>query len=197
MRGSSSSASIRPTNMNDLPWMPKESIDFLQKFLDMKPNAEVFEWGGGGSTVFFQKRCKHVTTIESDEKWFNRLKSSLGHLPNVTLIFCPSDRTDGVDIYDEDACVSNSDLFNHHVFVSYASKILQHKDDSLDLVLVDGRARIGCAKKAIPKVSKGGIIMIDDTYRSYYAPAIKRLDGLGWKKTILRGSRTTVWMRLS
>ena len=51
----------------DLPWMSWKAIDFLQGYIT--PGLRVFEWGGGGSTIFFADRGCHVTTIESSEFW--------------------------------------------------------------------------------------------------------------------------------
>ena len=47
--------------------------------------------------------------------------------------------------------------------------ICDEPDASLDLVVVDGRARVECARRAMPKVKPGGLLLLDDTSRERYA----------------------------
>src|SRR5690349_2021493 len=59
--------SRRTALQRGLPWMSWRAIDFLQAHIT--PGLCVFEWGGGGSTVFFAEHGCHVTTVESSEVW--------------------------------------------------------------------------------------------------------------------------------
>ena len=51
-------------------------------------------------------------------------------------------------------------------------------DESFDLVIVDGYARPSCVLHAIPKIRRGGHLLLDDSDREYTRPAIPVLDGL-------------------
>ena len=50
----------------ELPWFLYGAIDFLQEFLQRE--MEVFEFGSGGSTLFFARRCARVESVEEDPR---------------------------------------------------------------------------------------------------------------------------------
>src|SRR5262245_30740131 len=54
-----------------LPWMSWQAIDYLE--IAIRPGMRVFEWGGGGSTIFFAEHGCHVTTVESSGVWKNMI----------------------------------------------------------------------------------------------------------------------------
>ena len=39
----------------EFPWLNFAAIEFINKFTDKKENLHVFEYGSGGSTIFFLK----------------------------------------------------------------------------------------------------------------------------------------------
>lgn len=55
-----------------LPWMTYDAIAFLEEITSEENN--VFEWGSGGSTIFFAARCKQVISVEHDKEWSKILK---------------------------------------------------------------------------------------------------------------------------
>lgn len=60
------------------PWYERSFLkDWLAK-QDVS-NWEVFEWGGGASTLWWAKNAKHVDTLETDEKWTKDVKTGLNH----------------------------------------------------------------------------------------------------------------------
>jgi hypothetical protein len=72
-------------------------------------------------------------------------------------------------------------------------------DASLDLVIVDGRARVACGLAAMAKVKPGGMLLLDDSDRPRYARLREALTG--WHGRDYRGFKpgggpvcqTTVW----
>ncbi|MDD2490497.1 MAG: hypothetical protein PHY26_04540, partial [Bacilli bacterium] len=68
----------------ELPWYSFEAIDFLAGHVDK--TSVVFEWGGGGSTLFWARRVKQVICVESSDAWAGRLESVLSDqkISNVT-----------------------------------------------------------------------------------------------------------------
>ncbi len=58
-----------------LPWITFEARSFIRTFLN--PSDTVFEYGSGGSTIFYSKMAKQVFSVEHDEDYFNRVKASL------------------------------------------------------------------------------------------------------------------------
>ena len=102
-----------------LPWLPFALIDHLAEVLADR-SAVVFEYGGGGSTLWFSERARSVITVEHDEQWVRVLTERLGETGNVQLAAIPGD--DGFD--------------------SYIRAIGGYPDDHFDVVVVDGRRRV-------------------------------------------------------
>jgi predicted O-methyltransferase YrrM len=53
-------------------------------------------------------------------------------------------------------------------FEKYAKTIQQFPTEYFDLVLVDGRARPSCIQQSLPYLKHGGLLVVDNTERSYY-----------------------------
>src|SRR3972149_5458066 len=49
------------------PWMTYPAVNWLQR--RVRPGMRVFEWGMGGSTMFFLNTGAHVTSVEHDAAW--------------------------------------------------------------------------------------------------------------------------------
>jgi predicted O-methyltransferase YrrM len=112
----------------------------------LQPHMKVFEWGGGGSSVWFSKRASKVVTIEHQHDWAEAL-IALGRL-NMVVLEIPA-------VYPD--------------FEAYAAGI--DNKGLFDLILIDGAdgydlgyvgSRIACAKRAIDHVKPGGVIVIDN-----------------------------------
>jgi SAM-dependent methyltransferase len=134
-----------------LPWFSYAAIDFLEEFL--QPQMTVCEYGSGGSTMFFARRTKSVFSIEDNPKWFELVRQRLHHdsLRNVTMELCPFDFKDPVG-------------FEHSAYLHAIP------DERFDVIIVDGseewiQVRPQCFKKAESRVKRGGIIVVDDSWR--------------------------------
>ncbi|MBL0064306.1 MAG: hypothetical protein IPP38_04630 [Bacteroidetes bacterium] len=66
----------------EMVWLTYPVIDFLKK--NLKKDMKVFEYGGGGSTLFFAKRVGELITVEHDEQWFQRLSEILNEKKLLT-----------------------------------------------------------------------------------------------------------------
>ena len=51
----------------ELPWIALEAIKYLDGYL--LPDHKVYEYGGGGSTLYFVKKVKYVETLENNLLW--------------------------------------------------------------------------------------------------------------------------------
>lgn len=86
-------------------------------------------------------------------------------------------------------------------FDDYVAVVDRYPDATFDLVIVDGRARVNCAIRALPKVKPGGMLLLDDSDRPRYRRAHDALSG--WSQTSIRGLKagqmwpgtTSVWRR--
>ena len=125
------------------PWIVPEAFAYLKSIA--KPTWAVFEWGAGGSTIWFAKHCSVVTTIEHSQKWAADIKGKLYNrgAANVALRYIP--------IRDSDE--------------AYADSILDHPDETFDLVSVDGEVakRDRGLANTWAKVVPGGYVMLDNS----------------------------------
>src|SRR5439155_4007624 len=69
----------------ELPWFSYAAIDFLRSFL--RPQMSVFEYGSGGSTVFFARNVRTVFSTEDNIIWLQKVEQHLNKaaLTNVVL----------------------------------------------------------------------------------------------------------------
>ncbi|MBI4418839.1 MAG: class I SAM-dependent methyltransferase, partial [Ignavibacteriales bacterium] len=66
----------------EIPWFSYPAIDWLESRI--KPTHKVLEFGAGHSTLWFARKAAHVTSVEHDARWADKLR---GRVPrNVTLI---------------------------------------------------------------------------------------------------------------
>jgi hypothetical protein len=181
---------------NHLPYIPFALADELDRTLPS--NAHAFEYGSGGSTLWLAKRVARLTSVEHHAGWHARVEDELkqARLGNCKVELCePSplstDSTDGP--YRSPVVEGN--------FERYVRAITACSDESLDLVLIDGRCRAECAVGAMTKVRPGGLLILDDSDRDRYAPAHDRLKAWhrrefwGIKPFTLQPAHTTVWTR--
>lgn len=145
-----------------LPWLP----DAVRVFLDAHalPEARVFEWGCGGSTLYFADRGCTLVTVEHDQMWLDRCSTAVQR-SNVTLLYRPPDDSDIRDKRLSDPLAYRSKCVPGS-FEMYATAIEDY--GLFDVILVDGRARASCLYHAKSHVADGGILVLDNTDRPYY-----------------------------
>lgn len=70
----------------ECPWLVPGSVKYLDEIL--KSSYRVLEFGSGGSTLFFSRRCLSVLTFETDNEWYEKTKNELikKNISNCTLI---------------------------------------------------------------------------------------------------------------
>lgn len=153
------------------PWLTFQAIDFITRY--SKTTDKVFEYGGGGSTLFFLSKVAEVVTVEHDQEWFHLLQKKIDPsgsvrwhgnlvLPEESVDTANLDKSKPGDYYSDDP------MFQKATFKEYSTFICQFKDEYFDLVLIDGRARASCLYHAIPKVKIGGHLILDNSERNYY-----------------------------
>jgi protein-L-isoaspartate O-methyltransferase len=64
--------------------MPFQAANWLHHYLNR--NMKVFEYGSGGSTIFFAERVAEVFSVEHDSKWHAQVSRALAQrrLTNCT-----------------------------------------------------------------------------------------------------------------
>jgi hypothetical protein len=135
----------------EIPWFSYAAIDFLEEFL--RPQMMVCEYGSGGSTLFFARRVASVFSIEDNPQWHELVTRRLQEkqLRNATVTLCPFD-------------------FKSAVGFDHSSYLHAIPDQRFDVVVVDGseewtQVRPVCFEKAESRVKRGGIIVVDDSWR--------------------------------
>ncbi len=156
---------------DEQPWITFESIDFLDRLLNK--THKVFEYGGGGSTLFFVKRAGEVVTVEHDKDWFATLESKInstgiknwkGNLiekESGNLLAHP-------DFANPNHYTSDDEASKNFNYKKYVTAIDEYSDFYFDVVLVDGRSRPACIQHAIPKIKLDGYLVVDNSDREYY-----------------------------
>jgi len=158
-----------------LPWMNYPVISFLKERLNK--DITIFEYGSGFSTRFYAARVKHVTSLEYNYIWYEKVKQTLPD--NVTLLFQETD-------IDGKYC-----------------RAIQLNDVKYEMIVIDGDDRENCMQQCLVSLSENGVIILDDSQRDCYAESIIFLEKKGFKRIHFEGlkpkgkimDRTTVFYR--
>ena len=155
------------------PWLAGNVIAFMKA--EVKPSHTVFEWGAGSSTFFWAAYTAQVETIEHDPEWHDKVQTALNknQIKNVHAVCVrPERRLGDGDPADPRAYSSHRPEWDEYQFERYVRTIEDFADDAFDWVCIDGRARPSCLLAGKPKVKPGGWIMLDNSRRDHYQPAL-------------------------
>jgi hypothetical protein len=175
-----------------LPWLVFLAIDRLAT-IELE-GRRVFEYGSGGSTLFWQARGALAVSIEHDPVWFAAIRPRLAAAPALDYRLIqpePGATPHDGDPSDPDAYRTADATWQGASFRRYATAIDEFPDGTFDVVLVDGRARSSCIKHSARKVAVGGALILDDTQREYYLASTKAFMG-GFTETRFVGAAPTV-----
>lgn len=157
------------------PWIAFGAIDFIRQHL--KPGQRVFEWGSGGSTLFWLSQGLSVVSIEHDSRWFERMQDHFLDRKKLDYRLIESDMPAAAEsqVPTDDSNAANPAEYRSldaaHLerrFYRYAQCIDEFPDQHFDWILVDGRARPSCMVHALPKLKPGGYLILDNSDRAYY-----------------------------
>ena len=156
-------------NGDPIPWVTYSFIDFIKDRISKA--HQVFEFGSGNSTFFYAKLAGKVVSVEHDHDWFNKILATKP--ANAEMIFCALEP-------DGDYC-----------------RMPTTKDQKFQVIIVDGRDRVNCCMQAINALTEDGVIVLDDSEREFYLPAIHSLTGLGFKQLPFSGISPGLFYRKS
>jgi predicted O-methyltransferase YrrM len=135
----------------ELPWISYAAIDFLAAFAANQ--MSVFEYGSGGSTLFFARRAAAVISVEDNPLWLERVRQRIEQLglTNVDLRHKPYH-------------------FGSVVNFETSEYLNSIPNEKFDIIFVDGteqeaEVRPQCFYHAENFVRPGGIIVVDDSWR--------------------------------
>jgi predicted O-methyltransferase YrrM len=106
------------------------------------------EWGSGRSTPWFAGKLKSLLSIEHNEKWHRIVSTKLP--PNAECRLIPLNHPEPEPtrpIYDPipDYVAAVSEL------------------EQIDFALIDGHYRQACIRAVLPKLTSGGLLVVDNT----------------------------------
>jgi hypothetical protein len=142
-----------------LPWYTYPAISFLAPRI--RKQWRVFEYGSGNSTLWWSKHACSVVACEHHEKWAGRLKDNAPE--NVTVVYRTLD-------YDGAYCRSILD-----------------QSGPFEVVVVDGRDRVNCAKQCVARLTDNGVIVWDNSNRAKYSPGFDFLKANGFRQIAFNG----------
>ena len=179
-----------------LPWMSFSAIDFLNE--KMRKNWEVFEWGVGGSTNFLAFRVNQLVSVEHDPDWAEKVQLNMnnGVPTSWQLIILPPKtvmRSTLVNPCNPLDYSSAVECYSNKSFQDYATVIDRFENGHFDLVIVDGRCRLGCAMHAITKLKPGGYLIFDDCERPRYTWIHDEMKRLDWEFRYFNGPGPFTW----
>jgi hypothetical protein len=150
------------------PWLTFDAIRYLKK--RVRPGWHVFEYGSGGSTLYWLHLGADCVSIEHDPTWYSVVSGLMEGASGADYrLIVPeplSKPPENCDPSDPNQYVSAK--MPGFSFKKYASQIDTFPDQHFDLVIVDGRSRASCIMHSVNKVKVGGLLVLDNADRAYY-----------------------------
>ncbi len=183
----------------DRPWWTYPATAAVEQHLaELDGRARVFEYGAGASSVWLARRAGQVHSVEHDPGFavvMRRVLAEQGLADRLTLLEVPPTVSDAPRVPSARRGEAGRD------YADYVAA-LDAVPGELDLVVVDGRARVACLEAAARRLAPGGIVLFDDSQRPRYAAGLASC-GLavhryrGWapslpyprESAVLRGTR--------
>lgn len=180
------------------PWLTPDAIRALKQLLE--PHFSGLEYGSGRSTVFFAKQLSGLTSLEHNPDWYQYVQHLLSEegIDNVQLTLIEPTISHTLPKLSSEEQVKLSDIeypVGDHHYQDYIDFLDQVADESLDFILVDGRARKSCALKAIPKLKPGGLLVLDNSERKRYIKVHHTLSSWNSIFTTTGLTDTTIWRK--
>jgi hypothetical protein len=185
------------------PWLVFDAIDFLNS-LTLEGNR-VFEYGSGGSTLFWLNHGTKCVSVEHNPDWYKLMRHRLEGMDGIDYrleLPEPAEDKEARDIANPNLYLSEDVRFRGYNFRNYVCQIDPFPDNFFDIVLIDGRARPSCILHSVTKVKVGGMLILDNSERDYYLSQTRGcLKGFvekafrGAVSTIAHWSATTIFTR--
>lgn len=146
-----------------LPWMMPKELDILTEVLYKLQPKFCFEWGSGNSTLYFPTLITSIEkwySLEHNEDWYKVISQKIAD-PRISLSFVKAEKDPGRGRYNVNIEGTYEEFKS---YVDFPEK-LQIK---FDFMLIDGRARMSCLRKAYELISDTGVVIVHDANRENY-----------------------------
>lgn len=141
-----------------MPWLTYSAVHFIEA--RMKPTMRVFEFGAGNSTHWWARHSANVVAVEHNPEWFDRVAATLPQ--NAELLL--------KEIENGDYC-----------------QAAEQQPERFDLICIDGRERVDCARHSIDALKPDGVIVWDNTDRDSYQEGFDFLAEHGFRRIDFHG----------
>lgn len=138
-----------------IPWITYPALYFLRE--RVSPAMAVFEYGTGNSTLWWERRVMRLVSCEHDKEWFASYKGRVMESTSYLLRRCKGGSTE------------------------YAKEIQCYRE-MFDILVIDGRDRIACARNCLSSLRVDGVIVWDNSDRSEDQPGYDFLVEAGFKR---------------
>jgi hypothetical protein len=130
-----SAARLRSIDADGQPvaWITYPALEFLKQ-LDFSDKV-VFEYGCGGSTVFWSRIAQHVDSVEDNPAFYQEFQSRIP--PNCSLIMEP--------------------------YPDKYVRAAERRPGGYDVIVIDGHSRARCAEVAPRCLKPGGVVILDNS----------------------------------
>jgi hypothetical protein len=154
---------------SELPLNTYPAIEYLTQF-DFS-EKRIFEFGAGGSTLFWMRRSKQVISVENHLEWSQKLTPQLNERAQIMHL-------EGVEF----------------------PRAISTVEGLFDVIVVDSSAmRYDCASQALTKLAPGGMIILDNSDWHFNTAAMLKTAGLlqvdmtGFKPSYSHTSTTSLF----
>lgn len=146
----------RDAECGALPWLTYSFIDFISPRLNKQ--MKLFEYGSGASTRWWAARVGSVIACEHDPQWAEHVRENLP---------------------------DNAKVIYRSLSQGYADEITHH-NLSFDIVVIDGRDRVNCARFC-RGLKEEAVIIWDNADLEGYADGFEILHNRGYKRIDFTG----------
>lgn len=145
---------------NALPWYTYAAISFIEPRIFNGMN--VFEYGSGNSTIWWANRVGHIVSCEHDEQWHEVMRKDMPECVDYRL----RPLSEGPNRYQDEIGKFSAEF---------------------DIIIVDGRERVSCAKNSLVALKRDGVVLWDNSDRSRYEEGFSFLHENGFKRLDFSG----------
>jgi len=142
-----------------IPWFTYAAIHFLNQKLEGK-SLRIFEFGSGNSTIWFASKNQSIVSVEYDAEFYEIIKPQLKAFNKV-------------------------EYLQASLGVDYNQSILKYKKE-FDIIVIDGRERVECARNSIQALKDDGVIIWDNSDREEYKAGYDLIEKAGFKRLDFR-----------
>lgn len=161
-----------------VPWITLPALEFLGR--QIKGGEQVFEYGMGGSTLFWMDKGCRVVSVEHDPEWYEKVQRLIADNPIVRTKLIPAEQPNESK-YGMTRFQSEFSVWAGYDFEAYVRSAESIGEASIDIGMVDGRARVAAMQTLAPKIKPGGILILDNSERERYLPVHGWMKNLGWQ----------------